>query len=109
MKTICDALLDEIHYPLSKGFVENVLIKRGLDCDDDFDKDVSDSVPYKGAVADCLYSLLYSVNFSEADKSIGLLSSEDKKHILKIANNLYTSIGEKPKDVYDKPKVYIGY
>ena len=30
MKTIQQALVDEIHYPISIGFVENVMIKRNL-------------------------------------------------------------------------------
>lgn len=30
MKTIQQALIDEIHYPISEGFVENVMIKRKL-------------------------------------------------------------------------------
>lgn len=107
MKTICEALIDEIHYPLSKGFVENVLIKRGLNGDDDFGLNVSQSDDYRGAVADCLCSLLFSVNFSEADRSVGSLSSEDKKNILQLANSIYTSIGEKEIKV-NKPKVYIG-
>jgi hypothetical protein len=109
MKTICEALIDEIHYPLSKGYVENVLIKRGLFCDDDFDCDVSRSDSYRGAVADCLRSLLFSVNFSEADKSVGSISSEDKKRILKMANNIYSSIGEEVIEFEDKPKVHIGW
>lgn len=108
MKTICEALIDEIHYPLGRGYVENVLITRGLNSDDDFDRDVANSDSYRGAIADCLRSLLYSVNFSEADKSVGSLSSEDKKRILHIANSIYSSIGESPIEYEKKPRVYIG-
>lgn len=108
MKTICEALIDEIHYPLGKGCIENILIARGLESDEDFDRDVAKSDSYRGAVADCLRSLLYSVNFSEGDKSVGSLSSEDKKRILCVANSIYTSIGESTIEFEIKPKVYIG-
>lgn len=108
MKTICEALIDEIHYPIGRGFIENVLIARGLECDVEFDMDVASSMSYKGAIADCLRSLLFSVNFSEADKSVGSLSSEDKTRILRMANSIYASIGEEPIEYDLKPKVYIG-
>lgn len=108
MKTICEALIDEIHYPLSNGFVENVLIKRGLFVDDEFSYEVAKSDAYRGALADCLFSLVHSVNFSEADKSVGALSESDKKHIISMANKIYVSIGE-PEIKTNTPKVYIGW
>lgn len=40
MKTIQQALVDEIHYPISIGFVENVMIKRNLNGDDEFGYDI---------------------------------------------------------------------
>ena len=103
MKTIGQALIDEIHYPISIGMVENKLISRGLDFEDVFDIDVATSVNFKGAVADCLYSLIDAPNFSEADKSFTLT---DKSIILKKANALYKSIGENEKTI-DVPSVYI--
>lgn len=109
MKTICEAIIDEIHYPIGRGLVENILIKRGLISEREYTKDIALSSEFKGAIADCLRSLLYSVNFSEADKSVGALSSEDKKNILRYANSLYASIGEEIVITDDKPKVYIGY
>lgn len=108
MKTISQALIDEIHYPLGEGYVENVVIKRGLLPDEVFTEEVANSDGYKGAVADCFYSLIHSVNFSEGDKSIGSLSDSDKKRILAIANSIYSSIGEPIKNI-DTPKVYIGW
>ena len=56
MKTIQQALIDEIHYPISVGYVETVMIKRRLNADDEFDYDVSCSNEYLGALADCLWS-----------------------------------------------------
>lgn len=106
MKTIAQALLDEIHYPIPHGFVENKLIERGLDGDFAFSMSVAMSNEYKGALADCLYSLIQSINFSEADKSIGALSTEDKKIILRRANALYSAIGEDEKED-GSPVVYI--
>lgn len=109
MKTISQALIDEIHYPISNGFVENVLIVRGLNSDDDFSKDVALSDSYRGALADCLRSLLFAVNYSEADRSVGSLTPEEKKSILYMANSIYASIGEKEIEVNEKPRVIIGY
>ena len=71
MKTIQQALIDEIHYPISIGFVENVMIKRKLNPLSYCDSDTMSSKEYMGALADCLWSLVQSINFSEADKSIG--------------------------------------
>lgn len=106
MKTILQALRDEIHYPIPMGYVENVCIKRGLDGDGWFNTEIAASNEYKGAWADCLYSLISATNFSEADKSIGSLSDTQRKAILKQANKLYDEIGED--EVYDgTPTVYI--
>lgn len=103
MKTIGQALIDEIHYPISVGMVENKLIMRGLSYDDIFDIEVGKSSAFIGAIADCLYSLIEAPNFSEADKSINL---SDKSLILKKVNALYTSIGEQEKSLAT-PVVYI--
>lgn len=106
MKTILQALVDEIHYPIPVGFVENKLIERSLDGLADFTFDVAQSNEWKGALADCLFSLIQSVSLSEAGKSIGTLSDEDKKRLLVRINALYKSIGENP--VLGQPMVYIG-
>lgn len=107
MKTIKQALKDEVHYPLSDGFVENVMLRRGFEEEDIFTQDVALSSAYIGAVADCLSSLLHSIAFSEADKSVSALSDKDKERIAYRANQLYKQIGE-PVIEYNKPKVYIG-
>ena len=108
MKTIQQALIDEIHYPIPVGFVENVVIKRGLNVEDEFTYDVAHSNEYMGAHADCLYSLIQAINFSEADKSIGSLSDKQITAIISQMNKIYEAIGEEPKDVELKPVVYIG-
>lgn len=105
MKTIQQALLDEIHYPISEGFVENVMIKRGLE--GEFTYEVAQSAQYMGAIADCLYSLVHAINFSEADKSFGNLSDKDKERILLKVNSIYTTIGEPVVETEAKPMVYI--
>lgn len=107
-KTIREALIDEVLYPVSEGYVDNVIIKRGLDADGDFTIDVDNSSSYKGAVADCLYSLIQAVDFSEADKSVGNLTDEQRKQILKKVNALYGEIGE-PLVESGEPKVIFGY
>ena len=106
MKTIQQALIDEVHYPLNDGFVENVMIKRGLE--GDFTRAVAMSSQYMGAVADCLYSLIHSINFSEAGKSFGGLSDTDKERILLRVNSIYNEIGEEEVTLKPKPVVIMG-
>lgn len=104
MKTILQALKDEIDYPFPVGKFENKLLARNLNGDDECTYEVITGNSFKGAVADCLYSLIEAVNFSEADKSISL---PDRGEILKKMNALYTSIGETDK-CFGEPMVYIG-
>ena len=61
-----------------------------------------------GALADCLYSLIQSIGFSEADKSINALSDKDKERILLRVNSIYNSIGEPTVELEPKPMVYVG-
>lgn len=104
MKTVRQALVDEIHYPLSEGFLDNKLIARGLNPNDALDMDVLLSNEFKGAVADCLWSLIEAPNISESDKSISL---GDRNLILKKVNSIYLSIGEKMVDIAERPIVHI--
>ena len=106
MKTIKQALLDEIYYPIPSGFVENKLIERQLDGEGEYTFETAQSKEWKGALADCLYSLVQAVSLSESDKSVGTLSDEDKKRLLVRINSLYTAIGESP--TLGQPMVYIG-
>lgn len=108
MKTIQQALIDEIHYPIPEGFVENVMIKRKLNPVGDCDSDTMNSKEYMGALADCLWSLVQAINFSEADKSFGSLSDKDKERILLRVNSIYNTIGEPSVELEAKPMVYIG-
>lgn len=107
MKTIQQALLDAVHYPIGVGFVENVMIFRGLDPDGECDTETMHSKEFMGALADCLFSLVQSVNFSEADKSVGSLSEKQVTAILSRANSIYQSIGEDPKEA-GEPMVHVG-
>lgn len=106
MKTIKQALIDEIHYPIPLGFVENKMIERQLGADDEYTFEVAQSKEWKGALADCLYSLIQAVNLSESDKSIGTLSDKDKEKLLVRINALYKTIGET--HALGQPMVYIG-
>ena len=106
MKTIMQALIDEIHYPIPLGFVENKMIERQLSGDDEYSFEVAQSKEWKGALADCLYSLIQAVSLSESDKSIGTLSDKDKERLLVRINALYKTIGETP--ALGQPMVYIG-
>ena len=106
MKTIKPALIDEIHYPIPLGFVENKMIERQLNGDDEYTFEVAQSKEWKGALADCLYSLIQAVSLSESDKSIGTLSDKDKERLLVRINALYKTIGESHS--LGQPMVYIG-
>lgn len=104
MKTIQQALVDEIHFPIGEGFVQNKLIARGIEFGDEFTTEVAKSPSYIGAVADCLFSLIAAPNFSEADKSF---SMSEKSLLLRKVNSLYNSIGEPSVALDEKPMVYI--
>lgn len=105
-KTVKQALIDAIHYPIPIGFVENTIIERKLNESSDYTYEVSQSKEFKGALADCLYSLLQAVSIHESDKSVGTLTDKDKERLLFRINNLYEAIGEEP--VQGAPMVYIG-
>lgn len=107
-KTIREALIDEVFYPVPEGYVDNVIVKRGLSEGATFDISIATSTDWKGAVADCLASLIQAVDFSEADKRVSSLTDEQRRLILKKANALYGEIGEPPIDG-GEPKVIIGY
>lgn len=104
MKTILQALKDEVHYKLSSGFFENRLLERELKGDDECTIEIFKSKSFKGAVADCLKSLIQAPNFTEGDVSF---SQSDKDKILALANSIYNSIGES-ENVVGEPMVYIG-
>lgn len=107
MKTISQALKDQIgnsYSLLGSGFVENIMILRGLDSEGEATKESLDSKEYIGAYADCLYALVDSANISESDISISL---QDRNVILKKANYLYRTIGEEEKQL-DQPTVCVG-
>lgn len=83
MKTVLQALKDEVHYKLSSGFFENRLLERSLDGNEICTFDILKSKPFKGAVADCLMSLIQMPNFTEGDVSLSL---SDKDNILTLYN-----------------------
>lgn len=105
MRTILQALKDEIAYPLSDGFLENKLMARELESQCEICAETFNSNQFKGAIADCLYALIESPNFSESDISISI---PDRNLILKKANSYYRIIGEDEKQL-DMPNVYIGW
>ena len=108
MKTVMKALIDAIHYPIGEGYVENVIIYRGLNAEEECTTEIMHSKEFMGALADCLYSLIHAINFSEADKSIGSLSDKQITAIISQMNKIYEAIGEETKEVELKPMVYIG-
>lgn len=82
------------------------MIERQLNGDVEYTFEVAQSKEWKGALADCLYSLIQAVSLSESDKSIGTLSDKDKERLLVRINALYKTIGES--HALGQPMVYIG-
>ena len=107
MKTILQALRDEIYYPINDGLLENKLLGRELDPSEMFSKTVLGSSEWKGALADSLLTLIQAVNVSEGDKSFGALTDTQRRALLIRINNLYREIGEEPVEIELKPTVYI--
>lgn len=107
MKTVLQALRDEIYYPVNEGLLENKLLARGLDSGLAFDKSVIDSAEWKGALADSLLTLIQAVNVSEGDKSFGTLTDTQRRALLIRINKLYGEIGEETVEIELKPTVYI--
>lgn len=91
MKTVRQALLDSISYPINEGLIENKAICRGLELEAEFTAEIAKQVSFIGCEADCLYALLLAPNISEADKSASL---PDRATLLRIVNAKYASIGE---------------
>ncbi len=107
MKTVVEALLSKVHWPMPISFVETVCIERNIDGQEAFTYAVSTSTGYKGALADCYFHLFQAVNYSEAGKSVGNLTDEQRRWCLKQANKLYGEIGEEEKEI-EEPTVYFG-
>lgn len=107
MKTVLQAIKDEVYYPINDGLVENKLRTRQLDPATEFSYNVSQTDAYKGALADTLFTLIQAVNVSEGDKSFGSLSDAQRKALLVQVNKLYASIGEDEVTLDLQPMVYI--
>lgn len=108
MRTIKQALIDEVFYPLSEGYVDNRIMLRELDADGEVTKEVLESDAFRGCVADCLMSVVeQSLDFTEADKSIHKPTDAQLQSIKKRINMIYNSIGEEEQD-FDSPVVEFG-
>ena len=107
MKTILQALKDEVYYPINDGLVENKLMGRGIDPYEDFTLETIASDEWKGALADTLFTLIQAVNVSEGDKSFGALTDSQRKALLLRINKLYGDIGEEAVEIESKPTVSI--
>lgn len=107
MKTILQAIKDEIYYPINDGLVENKLLGRGMMPYESLTKAVLDSDEWKGALADTLLTLIQQVNVSEGDKSFGAMTDKQREALLIRINNLYKAIGEEEVQIESKPMVSI--
>lgn len=102
MKTVLQALSDEVHYPLKQGFLENKLLVRGITPETESTPAVLKSAEFRGALADSLFSLIQAPNITEAGISISL---QDRDRILTWANSIYRELGEPEQTASAAPKV----
>ena len=109
MKTIKQYIVDEIFYPIPDGAVENKLIKRGVNGEDEATPETLNDKSVKGVLADCLCSLIQAISYSEADKSVNTLTEKQREQILLRANKLYKEIGEEEVLLEPKPTVIFDF
>lgn len=100
MKTVRQALVDEVLYPLPGGLIDNKLVTRGLDAAAGATADILRGPGFSGALADCLLAVVeQSMGFSEADKSVSAPSAEQVRALRSRVARLYASIGEDVPDM----------
>lgn len=107
-KTVRQALVDEVLYPLPDGYVDNKLFARGINPDSELTIEELNSTQFKGACADCLVAVIeQAVSFSEADKSVNVPSATQINALKVKVNKIYKEIGEEEL-FFDSPKVTFG-
>lgn len=106
-RTILQGLRDEIHYPMSEGYLMNRLASRGLDAGERLTPEILQGDAFNLAVADALASIITLPDMREGDKSLSFATF--KNLISKRANDLYRKHGE-PESVFleQRPRVIIG-
>lgn len=88
--TIISALKGSVNYPLSDDNVNTFLIGRGLEPNDDFEKEVFESKEYQLAYADTLRFVVTMVNLSQG----GSVSQAAVGEMRGTANAIYKKYGE---------------
>ncbi len=105
--TTLEALKAHVNYPLSDDMFNVICIKRSLDANTLFTKDIAESSSFKGAHADAYAALISATNLSEGGVSI---SVNNLAMIVTYANTLYESIGEPAiKETISQPKITVEY
>lgn len=90
--TIFNALKSSVNYPLSEDNVNSFLIGRGIEPDEDFEKEIAESKEYRLAYADTLRFVATMVNLSQG----GSVSQAAVAEIRATANAIYKQYGETP-------------
>lgn len=88
--TTLNALLNSVNYPLETAQVEPLLIKRGLDAEADFSKEIANSREYELAYADVLRFVVTMVNLSQG----GSVTQASVRSLAGTANAIYRKYGE---------------
>lgn len=87
---ILSALKGSVNYPLSDDNVNTFLIGRGLEPEDDFEKEVFESKEYQLAYADTLRFIATMVNLSQG----GSVTQAAVGEMRGTANAIYKKYGE---------------
>lgn len=87
---VLSALKGSVNYPLSDDNVTTFLIGRGLEPDDDFEKEVFESKEYQLAYADTLRFITTMVNLSQG----GSVTQAAVGEMRGTANAIYKKYGE---------------
>lgn len=85
------ALLLSVSFPLAESQAEVMAVRRGLDFNELFTKEVANSPEYELTYADSLRLLVTQPNVSEGGVSV---SVSDKETLIAIANSIYRKHGE---------------
>ncbi|WP_302335842.1 hypothetical protein [Alistipes timonensis] len=93
MQTVFEALASSVGYPVPKGTIEAIAMKRGIynSLQEEINPQVMSGKAYALCEADMMKYLVTVANVSEGDVSI---SMSDKDILINTANSVYSAYGE---------------
>ena len=93
MQTVFEALASSVGYPVPKGTIEAIAMRRGIykSLQEEINPQVMSGKAYALCEADMMKYLVTVANVSEGDVSI---SMSDKDILINTANSVYSAYGE---------------